>query len=416
MSGSREYRIAIAADDAAVKPGVDKLSKALRKFEEGPVKRLHTKLGEATRASRLDDFQKAWSRVGVEVRTTADTLFNMLPGLGALTRFGTGAGAAAGGAAAVSAFATQARALTQMSAQLDISVEELQRIIGAAQQKGMDQNAVLGALSSIQQSLDQARLSQSPELRAIYERLGVTLPTREQSLDIARRLEEIADAIARQDSAERKVNAASAMQAMPLFHLLREGAGELRRLEESVPRIGQMAKRAADQGDELAESLDRLGIAAAGAWRKLGEVLGGKTIVDSLARGFDNFERFLDTAASGDMDNLWRGLMQPIRDLDGPNPPRPKWWESATPRAPGAPLPSASRGPSVSPDYRDIPIDRVPSEELRRIGRQNRVQVSQNGRVVIQLKVDSDPSLRVRAVTQSEGPVNTEVFMPADGP
>lgn len=398
MSGGREYRIGITADDSGVAPGIDKLSKALRKFEEGPVRRLNTNLDEATRRSRLDQFEKGWSKVGKEVRGVGDEIFNMLPGLSVLTRVGSAAGAALAAGAVSYGFAQQGRTLQQTSALLGISIDRLQTLIGAAAQKGIDQDTFLGSLTSLQQSLDQARLGRNPELLNILNVLRLRLPAPDQPLDLATRLEEIADAIARQPLGERKVEVATMLQSLPLFQLLREGAPGLRQLEESVPRISRMSEEASKKGDALAASIDRLGIAASGAANKIGEKLNVKGGVDWLT----------------DFLNLWSMMPSPGEKWAMAGR---AWREGSSSPAPSAAAPTGPTAGGGVPWYKQKPLSQMTPDELARVGRQNQVAVSgPDGRVIIQLKVDSAPGLRVRAIAQDQGPVQTEIFMPTDGP
>jgi len=395
MSGAREFRIGVTADESGVKPALDKLDKALQRFEQGPGKRLSTQLDEATRKDRLDQWEKGWAKVGTEVRGIGDNLFNMLPGLGMMTKIGTAGAAVAAGGATIYSAATQGRSLEQASVLLGMSVDRLNILIGAAGQKGIDQATLINALFDLQMTIHNARLGFNSEALAAFGTLKVRLPTKDQPIELDKIVPQIANALARQTDAATRVDVAQRTGTMPLFQMLVGGAEGLKRLQDTIPPIANMSEDAAKRMSTLRDSIDRLGAAAQGAANRIGTELADKL---NIKGGIDYLTDILSLSDTGmDLSNL---LSKPAG-------------------TPAAAAPPAANAPAADSSWSRQPrITDYSSDDMRATGRaRGPVSVSgSDGRVIIQLRVDADPSLKVRATAQDEGRARTEIFMPTDGP
>jgi len=398
MSGGREFRIGVTADDSGVKPALDKLDKALQRFEQGPGKRLNTQLDQATRKDRLDQWEKGWAKVGTEVRGIGDSLFNMLPGLGMMTKIGTAGAAVAAGGATIYSAATQGRSLEQASVLLGMSVDRLNILIGAAGQKGIDQATLINALFDLQMTIHNARLGFNTDAMAAFGQLRIRLPTKDQPIELDKLVPQIAAAISRQTDAATRVDVAQRTSTMPLFQMLVGGAEGLKRLQDTIPPIANMSEGAAKKMSTLRDSIDRLGAAAQGAANRIGTDLAEKL---NAKGGVDYLTDFFNMYAT------WPGFSDKLRYLSKP---------AGTPTLPGPP---AANAPAADSSWSRQPrITDYSSDDMRAAGRaRGPVSVSgPDGSVIIKLRVDADPSLRVRATAQDEGRARTEIFMPTDGP
>lgn len=264
---ANDFTIAVTAVDktSAVFAKVDK---AIAKFD-APIKKVNTGLSELANPARFDNIEKAFTGIGSSVGSLSDKVFGLIPGVGALAGIGS-----AGGILAIGTnFAASGANIERTAKVIGIGTDELQRLRGAAKLAGLPVEALDGALSSLGDTLENARWHRDHEAVLMLRDMKIKLPGPDELLDVRAMLDEIANALpANTPQVQRLIAAKFGLGG--ILPLLNEGAARVQEFERRVDAAGGvMGGKALDKATKLQESLTELGTAAEGTANAIGAVL-----------------------------------------------------------------------------------------------------------------------------------------------
>ncbi|MDQ2763011.1 MAG: phage tail tip lysozyme, partial [Pseudomonadota bacterium] len=233
--------------------------------------------------SRLSALRDAGAAAGSglgEAATAGGILSGTMGTLGVVAAGTVGviAAAAYGAFKLADGWSKGAASIGRLASLLGVSTKALQEFTAAGERVGVDQAAGAGAMASLSGSLNDAKYGRNNEARAMLNYLGIGMKSKKDgTADTEAMLPEIADAIARQNSAGRRTVAKAfgiSDAALPMFS---QGGGALKKdmadagknapiITDADVTVGQrMQRRHAMVAQKVErETMQRAGRAAAG--------------------------------------------------------------------------------------------------------------------------------------------------------
>lgn len=273
--------IKISADARDVKGGVDVATREMEKLQN-QVTGLGSKLGNLFPPSMSTSIKEVGGAVG--------SLVGAFGGLGGVV-------AALGIGAAAQDFLDTTGALSDLSAQTDITTRDLQRFQYAGDLVGVSLDNIVGAVGQLQNRLG----SGDKGAFAALDRIGVSFQEL-QRLDPGQQFETIASAISKvQDPSER------AAIAMDLFG--RTGVQLMPLLRSNLKEVGDQARVLSDQtvaaGDAFGDTMTRMSNAA--------KFVIGEKVFGPIVRWADDTTRAL--TGLGQAFDILRGKAEQLPDI-----------------------------------------------------------------------------------------------------
>ncbi|MBP6010619.1 MAG: hypothetical protein KBA31_00180 [Alphaproteobacteria bacterium] len=399
MSAGKQFAIEVTAKDM-VTPVIGKVDKALSRLEGGALKRTNTALGDVANASRLSGVEKGFRSIGDSVIGIGDALLGLMPGLGALTAAGAGAGIVNLGVQ----FASTGAEIDRSARLFDIGTDKLQELRGAMTLAGGAASDFDNAWVGLSDALEGAKFGRNIQAVMMLSKIGLRAPGRNEAIDQEKYLAGIARALPRYNAASQRI-IASALGVTSALPLLNQGPDRVAALRVQA-RKSNVVMSGADiaSGKASQSSLSRLGLAAKGAANKIGSAIPLGTAADAISSllefiGGDS-EKF-SALANGTAPKVSNRPVVPK-----PMIPRIR----SGPVSPGA--------DAAKPWYEQRRLIDTPADELRAIGRSNPIAISDSTstvRIILEgaprgTKVLTDSARGSRVIVQQKH------FMEGDSP
>ena len=296
-------------DLALVVRTVDQATRPLRRIQQ-TIRQVGRQTGLDRVGRRLRDVGRQVRRVGVEAAAFGRRFGLLTAGVAAGLGLFTGRYAAAGDKFA------------KMADRIGVGVEELQRLQFAFDIGGVSAERSGRALEYFARSVGEAHKG-TGEAAEIFTAMGISLKNEDGTLKTTRELlDEVADAMSRQEDPAKKAFAAQRLfgrSGMALVNALSQGATGLRTLGDEANRYGLISEKEARRAEDFIDAMTRLKASVSGVGNALGAEL-----LPALIPAIDNLKEWtvenraeivdrLKTAVS-DLAGMFAWIAGRIRD------------------------------------------------------------------------------------------------------
>lgn len=270
-------------------------SKALR-----PIESRIRGMRDLSRQMHLPALGRGFTDLARTAQTLSGSLGSAVGPLGSLVGLGAGGGIVALAAAMTAMGAAWAGAGAQVlrgSKALGIGTDELQRLQAAGKQAGLSEGEVSQGLSGAAMFAHSVRWNSDPNSVILARKLGLDVGDRNGPVDMNALLTQMSRALSRIPNAQTRAGVAEGMGVGSLLPMLMGGPDQLKSYFDKARKLGAV-QSGGDLGEakKLEESLDRLGVAAAGARNRIASSYG-----PSLARSADFFADMLSPTNPEDL-------------------------------------------------------------------------------------------------------------------
>lgn len=268
-----------------------------------PVVNIHRQLGALGRELHLDRMAAGMGRVaGAAVHMSRAVGLSIGPlegllGIGAAGGIVAGLGAAAAGAVVLGVkFAQSGAEVKRTADQLGMGTDQLQRLRGAAKLSHVETDDLNSSLMGLRESMWGAKTLSDPAAAHALAYLGVEIKTTKDGfIDLNAAAEDIGESLKGISDPHLRAAVAGMFHLSPdTTRFLAQGRDKVRELGAEAERLGVVdGPKAIKWSTDFSSSLDRLGVAADGAWKKVGRILG-----PALSGGVDGLTNTITSSTS----------------------------------------------------------------------------------------------------------------------
>ncbi|MFZ6690227.1 hypothetical protein [Undibacterium sp. SXout20W] len=266
---ANNFQITISAIDRATAV-VRKINASMDRLTK-PITQMRQSMRALAKEAGFDKVGRSIGNVGRSAATVAGKLTSMLGPLSIIV----GGGTIAGIAAVATEWARFGSEVSNSSALIDISVDSLQSLCGAASVVGVGAQELTGGLKSLGDTMEDALYGRNQQALVVLNRLGIGIhKTKDGSIDAARGFRDLSLAISGIKNTQVQGVIARTFGLEATLPLLRKGPKAIEEYERKVASLGGvMSGSALEAAQNFAMSLDYLSIATQATRNSIGEKL-----------------------------------------------------------------------------------------------------------------------------------------------
>jgi hypothetical protein len=307
---ANNFQITISAVDRATAV-VRKINASMDRLT-GPITRMRQSMGALSKEAGFDKVARSIASTTKAAGQLTGKLANMLGPLAMLI----GGGTIAGIAALATEWGRLGSEIGTSATMMDMNVNSLQSLRGAAAATGIGTQELTGGLKSLGDTMEDALYGRNQQALVVLNRLGIGIhKTKDGSIDAARGFRDLSGAISSVKNVQVQGLIARTFGLEAILPLLRKGPKAIEEYERKVASLGGvMSGQAIEASKNFEVSLNYLSIATQGVRNSIGEKL--IPILQPLVERFTEW-----TAANRDLiatkvGEFVEGLAHWLNELD----------------------------------------------------------------------------------------------------